>query len=188
MRDLSLHLLDIVQNSISAGADKIDIKICADKANDRICIEINDNGAGMDESFLKEVLSPFSTSRKTRRVGLGIPLLEAACTRADGGLDITSVRFKGTSVKACFKISHIDRAPLGDVAQTMVNLIMGSPDIDYEMELDNIKESFRFSTAQIRQTLGEVPLVQYEVMMWIKEYIDEGIKNIFGGLLDEIIG
>lgn len=188
MRDLSLHILDIVQNSITAGADKINIRICADKDKDKISIEIRDNGSGMEESLLEEVRSPFSTSRKTRRVGLGIPLLEAACERADGKLEIDSVRFKGTSVKACFKISHIDRAPLGDVAQTMVNLIMGRPDVDYEMELDNRKESFRFSTAQIRQTLGEVPLIEYEVMIWIKEYIDEGIKNIFGGLLDEIVG
>lgn len=187
MKDLSLHLMDIVQNSITAGAGKINILICADSQHDLLQIEITDNGIGMEEDFLRNVVNPFATTRNTRRVGLGIPLFEASAKSASGGLEITSEKFVGTTVKADFKISHIDRLPLGDIAQTMSSLVMAKPDIEYDLTLDNKKERFNFSSTEIKSRLGEVPITQFEVIAWIGEYINEGIKTIFGGVLDEIL-
>ena len=182
MRDLSLHLLDIVQNYISARAGEIQIKIYADQKKDFL-----DNGECLEESLVKKVLSPFTTSRNTRKVGLGIPLFESATKRSSGDFSITSKKYEGTCIKAGFKISHIDRPPLGDVADTMVSLLVSDPEIEYDMELYNTEESFRFSTFEIRQKLGVVPLTEFEVLEWIRGYLNEGIKNIFGGVLDEII-
>lgn len=186
MRDLSLHLMDIVQNSISAKANKIDIVIYADKELDLMEFIVTDNGVGMEDSFLKNVTDPFTTTRLTRKVGLGIPLLEASAKRSCGGLIVSSKRFEGTSVKATFKISHIDRLPLGDVTETIIGLIVACSDIEYEMELRNSKDFFKFSTITIKNKLGDVPIIHFEVIKWIREYVNEGIKIIFGGVLDEI--
>ncbi|MFZ5990126.1 MAG: ATP-binding protein [Bacillota bacterium] len=187
MRDLSLHLMDIVQNSISAKAARIDILICADSKLDLLVIEVKDNGIGMDESFLKDAANPFTTTRTTRKVGLGISLFEASAKRASGKLGITSQKMVGTKVNASFKISHIDRLPLGDIAETMVSLIISQPDIEYNLILDNTKERFVFSTFDIKGRIGEVPITQFDVIKWIREYINEGIKITFGGVLDEIL-
>ncbi|TYQ16467.1 UNVERIFIED_CONTAM: histidine kinase/DNA gyrase B/HSP90-like ATPase [Acetivibrio alkalicellulosi] len=186
MRDLSLHVMDIVQNSLSAKSDRIDIIICARPEIDILEITIKDNGIGMDEDFLKEVKSPFKTTRTTRKVGLGISLFEASAKSASGELNINSQKNVGTVIKACFKISHIDRLPLGDLAQTITTLIMSQPDVEYVLNMDNQKECFVFNSYDIKKTMGEVPITQYEVIKWIGEYIDEGIKIIFGGVLDEI--
>ncbi|CDG35017.1 histidine kinase [Acetivibrio thermocellus BC1] len=188
MRDLSLHLMDIVQNSIDAKASKISILICADKKSDLLEIEVKDNGIGMDSDFLKEVVNPFTTTRDTRRVGLGIPLLKASAKRASGELEITSEKLVGTTVKASFKISHIDRLPLGNLAQTMESLIVARPDIEYDLTLDNKKERFIFNSFEIKRRIGEVPLTHFEVLKWIGEYVNDGVKTIFGGILDEILG
>lgn len=186
MRDLSLHIMDIVQNSLSAKADRIDITICALTDNDLLEIEIKDNGVGMDEDFLKDIKNPFKTTRTTRKVGLGISLFEASAKNASGDLSINSKKNLGTEVKACFKISHIDRLPLGNVAETLTTLIMAQPDVEYNLVIDNKKDQFTFSSLDIKKTLGDVPITQFEVIKWIGEYIDEGIKTIFGGVLDEI--
>ncbi|MDQ2085468.1 ATP-binding protein [Herbivorax sp. ANBcel31] len=188
MRDLSLHIMDITQNSLSAKADKIDIKICALSDKDLLEIEIKDNGVGMDEDFLKEVKNPFKTTRTTRKVGLGISLFEASAKSTSGKLSINSKKGVGTEVKACFKISHIDRLPLGNVAETMTTLIMAQPQVEYKLVIDNKKEEFTFSSIDVKKAIGDVPITQFEVIKWIGEYIDEGIKIIFGGVLDEVNG
>lgn len=187
MRDLSLHLMDIAQNSITAGASKISISICADRELDLLELEITDNGIGMDECFLKEVVNPFVTTRGTRRVGLGIPLFEASARRASGGLRITSKKSVGTTIKADFKISHIDRLPLGDIAQTLKVLLIARPDIEYEMVFDNRKKSFNFNSFEVKKRIGEVSITEFEVLTWICEYVNEGVKTIFGGVLNEIL-
>ncbi|MGI6777638.1 MAG: ATP-binding protein [Acetivibrionales bacterium] len=187
MRDLSLHLMDILQNSISAGADTVLIRIEADKSADQLLIIIDDNGTGIDRCLLDKVTDPFMTSRTTRKIGLGIPLFKASANKAGGELEIESVKGKGTTIKAVFKISHIDRLPLGDLAETVVTLIGGRPDIRFKIELYNMKENFRIDTLEIEDRLQDVPISNYEVLMWIKEYINEGVKIIFGGVLDEIL-
>jgi len=186
MRDLSLHLLDIIQNSISAGADKITVSVYADDDADTLTVMIEDNGSGMDEKLLKQVTDPFITTRSTRKVGLGIPLLKASAQRASGDLTISSVKGEGTTLSAVFKISSIDRLPLGDVAETMVDVITAEPEITFRLKLKSKKDEFIFDSSEVKQKLGDVPITQHEVITWIKEYIDEGVKAIFGGVLNEI--
>ena len=119
MKELSLHILDIVKNSVKAKADLIEIKIDEDRAGNRLVIEIIDDGCGMSEEFLKRVRDPFTTTRTTRKVGMGIPLFEMAAVMAGGSFDISSKVGEGTKVAAVFAYDSIDRAPLGDMVGTM---------------------------------------------------------------------
>ena len=186
MRDLSLHLLDIIQNSIAADASKIITTIYANQSDDELGIIVEDNGHGMDKELLDKVTDPFVTTRKTRNIGIGIPLLKSSSEMAGGRLDIDSTRGKGTVLKSTFKIGHIDRLPLGDVSDTFVSLIAARPDIEYELKLYNGNESYLFNSFEIKEKLGDVPITEYEVLAWIREFINEGVKTIFGGVLNEI--
>lgn len=185
MRDLSLHILDILQNSIAAKSKTIRINIIAVK--DILAIEILDDGIGMDEGFLKQVTDPFTTTRTTRKVGLGIPLLKLSAEMAAGEFNIMSTKGVGTSVKASFKISNVDRLPLGDIAQTVISVIVSYPDIDMCLYLSSEKESFTLDTVDIKNRIAGISIDNLDVINWIKEYIEEGVKTIFGGVLDEIL-
>lgn len=186
MRDLSLHLMDIIQNSITAKASRIYITFDADKSMDILKMTVADNGTGMDEELAKRVMDPFVTSRDTRKVGLGIPLLAASCERSSGSLSIDSAKGNGTVLTASFKLSHIDRPPLGDISETIATVVSSNPEVEVEFKLTSPNGSFEFRTEEIKQKLGEVPITHYEVLAWIKEYLNEGVKITFGGVLDEI--
>lgn len=140
MEDLSLHILDIVENSIRACAKKIEIKIIEDKKRDLLNIEIIDDGEGMDRKTLRNVLDPFFTTRNTRRVGLGLPLLAQSAEESGGSIKIKSKPGKGTKVKAIFGYSHIDRRPLGDIYKSLKVLVAANPDINfiYEYRKDDV--------------------------------------------------
>jgi anti-sigma regulatory factor (Ser/Thr protein kinase) len=182
MEELSLHILDIVQNSIVAGATLIEVEIVEDTSKDTLEIDINDNGCGMDEEVLKRVCDPFTTGRTTRRVGLGIPLFKLAAEQTGGSFEITSEKGVGTKVRAVFGYSHIDRQPLGDTASTMHQLITANDEIDilYTHTKDN--KSFTADTREMRAVLGGVPFSQFEVSVWLLEYLKEGEAS----LADEI--
>jgi len=139
MEDLSLHILDIVENSIRAHAKKIEIKIIEEKKKDLLTIEIIDDGKGMDKKTLKNVLDPFFTTKSTKRVGLGLSLLAQSAEESGGSIKIESKPGQGTKVKAVFGYSHIDRKPLGDVNESLKVLIAANPDINfiYEYQKDN---------------------------------------------------
>ena len=187
MRDLSLHLMDIIQNSIKAQASMISTRIIADKKKDQLMIEIIDNGVGMDQALLNQIRDPFVTTRTTRKVGLGIPLLEASAKRAEGEFMIESQKYKGTSIKAKFKISHIDRLPLGNVAETFMSLVSANKDINFSLELSNMQEIFKFSVFDVKNRLNGISIDNIDVLIWIRDYINEGVNNIFGGVLNEIL-
>ncbi len=178
MKELSLHILDIAKNSVKANAALIEIIINEDKTNNLLTIDINDNGCGMSEEFLKTVKNPFSTTRTTRKVGMGISLFEAAAVQCGGGLDITSQEGVGTKLNVRFLYDHIDRAPLGDMAGTMETLISGSPDIDFLYRHTVEGKEFIFDTREIRNVLSEVPLDTPEVLLWIDDFIKEGLNEI----------
>lgn len=186
MKEISLHLLDIVRNSVSAGADRISIKLSCRVKEDILDITIEDNGRGMDEKLLKRVTDPFATTRTTRKVGLGIPLFMSAAESTGGYFEISSVPGNGTVVKAGFGISSIDRLPLGDLAGIITDLIMSEPEINYILVLECKGRSFRMDTAEIVKTLNGVPVTEYVVLEWIREYLNSGLSEIFGGVLDEI--
>lgn len=185
MRELSLHILDILENSLEAGATKIWIEITEDSANNRLTINIQDNGRGMSEEILQRVGDPFFTTRTTRHVGLGIPLLRAATRRCNGDLSIRSQVGVGTQVLATFELDHIDRAPLGDMRATLLGAILSyrEGDIHYRHQVDD--RVFEFDTAEMRQVLGDVPLTHPQVREWLTEFLAEGFADLYGKRSDQ---
>jgi signal transduction histidine kinase len=148
MEDLSLHILDIAENSISGSAKRIEIRIEEDQANDVLTIEIKDDGKGMDEQTLQQALDPFFTTRTTRRVGLGLSLLAQATRETDGKIELNSSPGQGTMVKATFCLSHLDRKPMGDINETMRILVAGHPEIDFLYEHKKNGSVYRFDTRE----------------------------------------
>jgi hypothetical protein len=182
MRELALHILDIVENSIDADAHRIDLIIVEDVNHDRLQITVQDDGRGMDAEMVKRVRDPFFTTRSTRHVGLGIPLFAAAAERCDGELSIHSVPGKGSTVSATFRHSHIDRAPLGDMAGTLMCILLRSERLDLRYEhriLDGASErSFELDSGQLQRDLGNIPLSQPTVRRWLSEYIAQGERGL----------
>ncbi len=178
MKELSLHILDIAKNSVKAKATLIEIIVDEDTNKNLLTIEIKDNGCGMSKEFLRTVKDPFSTTRTTRKVGMGISLFEAAAVQCGGKLDISSEVGVGTTLTTTFELDSIDRAPLGDMAGTMVTLISGSPSIDFMYKHIKDEKEFVLDTRELRQILGEVSLDMPDVLMWIEEYINEGLIEI----------
>ena len=134
MEDLSLHILDIVENSVKAEAREIRIVIAEDTEGDRLSLEIHDDGKGMDETTRRKALDPFFTTRTTRRFGLGLPLLAEAARQSGGSLELDSAPGRGTIVTVDFQISHPDRKPLGDIASTLGTILAGRPELDLAFE------------------------------------------------------
>ncbi len=178
MKELALHILDIAQNSIAAKATSIKIEILEDLQLDRLEILIEDNGKGMAEEELVRALDPFYTSRKTRRVGLGLSLFQAAAEQCDGGLVLQSHKGTGTVVKATFKHSHIDRAPLGNITDSLITLIQADPNIDYLYTHQYNDKKIYFDTKEIKNILKEVEITNIEVLVWLREYIDSELKEL----------
>lgn len=178
MRELALHILDIAENSISAGASQINITVSEDLEKDRLTITIEDNGKGMDTETLERINDPFVTSRTTRKVGLGIPFFKAAAEACAGGLNIQSQPGVGTKVDVNFKHSHIDRMPLGDLVCTLLTLIIGSPHIHWLFEYRINNCTFIFDDEPIKQILDGVPLSEPTVMKFIRETLEEGIQDV----------
>lgn len=183
MRDISLHLLDIVQNSVTAGARHIDISFALD-GQGILTMTVKDDGKGMTEDLLRHVRSPFITSRTTRKVGLGIPLLQENAQRTGGNVDIQSKPGEGTTISATFDTRSIDCLPLGDLPGTMVSLILSNPKTP-EFSLLCVSETgeMTFSTAEARGALGDVPLSEPEVVSWMRESMQEEIQPILGGII-----
>ena len=150
MEDLSLHILDIVENSIRAKASRIEIKVVEDIRKDLLTIEIKDDGQGIDEETIKKVRDPFFTTRTTRKVGLGLPLLSQAARESGGDVEIESKVGRGTRVKATFGYSHIDRKPLGNIETTLTTLIAGNPAVDFIYEHKKDEIEYRLDTKEIR--------------------------------------
>ena len=179
MNELSLHILDICQNSIKANANLIKITITDNTIGNIYKIEIVDNGSGMDKKTLSQVADPFFTTRTTRKVGLGISLFKMAAEIAGGSLEITSTINEGTKVTTIFQNSHIDRAPLGDIEDTLSILILNENQIDIFYQHIHNDDTYIFDTREVRKVLDGIPFTDYNVIMWIKNNIKEGIINIF---------
>jgi hypothetical protein len=181
MEDISLHLLDLVQNSITAKATLIHISIREIPDKGQIWVEVQDNGTGMNSCQLQQVSDPFYTTRTTRRVGLGIPMFQASAEATGGRLHIESEPGKGTALRALFISSHIDCLPLGRLEDTLAALIFLNPDVDIVYVHEYCGRQFLMDTRQIREILGEVDIADPTVIQWIKEYIRNGLNEINGG-------
>ncbi len=175
-----MHILDIVENSLAAGACRIEIRIVEDLPDDRMSIEIVDDGCGMDEKMLGQVLDPFFTTRTTRRFGLGLPLLKEACRVSDGSLCVESQPGRGTRVQATFQHSHIDRKPLGNIGDTLITLIAGHPEVDLLYEHRRNRALFVLDTREIKEGLGDVPLNTPLVLSTLRTHIQSGLKELEG--------
>ena len=181
MRELSLHILDLAQNSLTAGASRLDIIVEIDHKKDLVAITLSDDGKGMAPDFLKTVTSPFTTTRTTRKVGLGIPMFKENAELTGGTFSIESTVGAGTKMRAGFVLSSIDRPPLGDLAATMISLVVSNPEFQFHLDYLVDGQSFSFDTEEIRAVLGPVPLDSPEVVSWMKDYLKEGIESLHGG-------
>lgn len=178
MRELALNILDIAENSVKAKARLVQILV---QARDNILtIRIVDDGCGMDAEFIARVTDPFTTTRTTRKVGMGIPLFKMAAEMAGGSFDIVSEKGKGTAVTATFVLNHIDRAPLGDLADTVVTLLDEDSGTDFVFEVRIDEKEFLFDTRELRKELDGVPVNEPEVLVFVREMIKENIKDIGG--------
>ena len=173
MRELSLNILDIAQNSLSAGAGLVTLTVDEDSGADSLTLRVEDDGRGMDADTLQRIRDPFYTTRTTRKVGMGIPLFRMAAEMTGGSLDIVSEPGKGTAVTASFSLSHIDRMPLGDMAGTLSALIRLNPQVDFVYRHRRDGREAALDTRELRQVLEGVPLDTPEVMEWIEGSLEE---------------
>lgn len=180
MTELSLNVLDIVNNSIRANASLIEITVCIHRSTDTLTIEITDNGCGMTKEQLERVHDPFYTTRTTRGVGLGIPFFQQAALSTGGSFAIKSKPGIGTTVTAVFGLSHIDRMPLGDMNSTIFTLIMANQQIDFLYTYIFDDRQFHLDTREFREILGGIPFDTPQVSNYIKEYLEENQKDVNG--------
>jgi anti-sigma regulatory factor (Ser/Thr protein kinase) len=177
MQDLSLHILDIAENSIRAGATEIRIKIVEDRKKNLFLIEISDNGKGMDEETKKKVLDPFFTTKACKKTGLGVPLLAQSAKECGGDFTIKTENGRGTTVTASFQYDHVDRKPLGDIGNTLIVLIASNPDIDFVFEHRKNDSRYILKTAEIRKELDGIPVNTPDVIKIIKDDISAWLNS-----------
>ena len=183
MRDLSLHLLDLAQNSITAGASLVTIRITVAE-DEWLTMELIDNGKGMSPELLQRVTSPFATTRTTRKVGLGIPMMMENAEKAGGSLTLKSEVGKGTEMTVVMDTGNIDCLPLGDLSGTVLSLILTNPMFpDFLFEGRTPRGECSFDTREIRAALGsDIPLNEPEVAAWLQQALKEEIDPIVGGV------
>ena len=182
MRELSLNILDIAQNSVSAGSTRIGIDVLESSEAHTLTIRISDNGCGMSEATVKRVQDPFYTTRTTRKVGMGIPLFKMAAEMTGGSFSIDSAVGKGTTTRAVFRLRSIDRMPLGDISGVIHTLVTFHPDMDFLYRYGYNDKSFTMDTRQFREILQGVPLNAPDVSDYIAEYLKENKNETDGGV------
>ncbi|MBM3300136.1 MAG: ATP-binding protein [Deltaproteobacteria bacterium] len=178
MEDLSLHILDVAENGIIAGATLIEITVEEDVKGDRLTVTVRDNGRGMEPEFLARVLDPFTATRTTRKVGLGLSLFQQSAQEAGGRLEIESTPGAGTKVMAFMSHGHIDRKPMGNMVATVTTLIEGNPEVDFVYTHRINSREYVLDTRELRQELEEIPLNNPQVVAWINEHLTSGLREI----------
>lgn len=178
MKELALHILDIAQNSIRAGACEIRIRITESSTDDLLTILISDDGKGMDQETLQKATDPFFTSRKTRRVGLGLSLLSMNAVLSGGDMKITSSPGAGTAVNAIFRLSHIDRPPLGDIGGTVSFLITANPSMNIAYEYSADGQKWGVTTHDIMEVLGATSITDLKIVKYLREMITENTNEL----------
>ncbi|HOI86453.1 MAG TPA: sensor histidine kinase [Lentimicrobium sp.] len=178
MKDFAMHIMDIVQNSISAGASQISVTITESEADDSLKLVITDNGKGIPAAMLEKVTDPYTTSRTTRKVGLGLPLLKQHAESTGGHLSIASEEGKGTVAEASFGLSHLDRQPLGDVAGTIVLLAAANPERRFIYRHTTPYGSYTFDTDEVNEVLEGMSISEAPVIRFLREMIEENLKEI----------
>ncbi len=180
MRDLSMHITDIVQNSVRAKAKLVQLTI--EEKQDWLIFTFEDDGTGMNEETVKKVTDPFFTSRTTRKVGLGLPLFKQNAEMTGGSLHVFSELGKGTKVKVVMGLHHIDRPPVGDLPSTMAMIITGNPDVDMVFKYIKIDNEFSLDSREVKEALDGMDIRMPQVTSFLKEMIDENLKEIKANL------
>jgi anti-sigma regulatory factor (Ser/Thr protein kinase) len=180
MRDLSMHIIDIVQNSVRAGASFVKINIEVKEPGNVLVLEISDNGCGMDSEMVKSVVDPFVTSRTKRKVGLGLPFLKMNAENTGGNISIESEPGKGTVVTALFYLSHIDCIPFGDVSGSVALTISGNPNVDFVFGFRGSNGDFLLDSREIKKELDGISIGHPKVVTFLKEMIEGGIGELDG--------
>ncbi len=178
MNDLSLHILDVAENCINADAKNIKILVDEDLKNNKLIIEIDDDGKGMNQETVKEVMNPFVTSRTTRKVGLGIPFLKEAAEIAGGKIEIESKRNYGTKIKAVFQYDNIDRKPLGDLTETLIALLLLAKNTEIHFKYSKNEKMFEFDSKELKNELGLDSLGDINLLNNLKIILNEKILEI----------
>lgn len=178
MKELSLNILDVAKNSVTAGATKIGILV--EETPGRLTITITDNGCGMTPEFVQQVTDPFTTTRTTRKVGMGLSLMKMEAQMSGGDLSIESTVGEGTTVTSWFDPDNIDMPPLGDLTSSITTLIQGSPDIDFVFTHRTPAGEYTLDTGEIRQIMGDISLSEPEIIAWLTDYLHENESNIEG--------
>lgn len=178
MKDLALHILDILQNSVTAGAKLVQLSIEENPSADKYIVTITDDGKGMSEEMVQQVTDPFFTTRTTRKVGLGLPLLKQNAERTGGNLTIDSKPGEGTKVTAVFSYSHIDRLPTGDIPGILALTASSYAEIDFIYKHHTPEGIFSFDTAEIKETLEGVPINNPQVITFMKDFIRDNLAEI----------
>jgi hypothetical protein len=178
MLELSMHILDIAQNSLRAQARGVEIRVLEDLGKDLLRVEVLDDGRGMSPETVKKVTDPFYTTRPSRVAGLGVPFLKEAAERCGGGLEVHSREGEGTRIVATFQLEHFDRAPLGDMGETLAILITGNPGVEFLYEHRVNGRTYRLDTREMREILGPVGLEDPSVFAFIRQDVQQGLKAI----------
>jgi anti-sigma regulatory factor (Ser/Thr protein kinase) len=178
LEDLSLHILDIVENAIAAQGKKIDILIMEEPKKDRLVIEIKDDGIGMEEEVSQKAIDPFFTTRTSRRVGLGLSLMAQAAQEAGGILRIESELGKGTKVTATLQYHHIDRKPLGSMIETMTTLLLGNPELNISYTHQKEGKSYTLNSQWLKERFKDRSFTDPEVIQWLRKHLKEGLGQI----------
>lgn len=178
MKDLSLHIMDIVQNAISAGASLIEVGLQEDMLKNKLVLTIRDNGRGMSAELLQKVSDPYYTTRTSRKVGMGIPLLKHNAEQSGGGLSIDSEPGKGTILVAVFVHDHIDRPAAGDIPGVMSLLTGANPEIEFVYKHRMNETEYIYDTREVKQVLEDMPVNEPQVMKYLKEMIQENLNEL----------
>ena len=178
MKDLSMHIMDIIQNSVRAEASLVELEIKESLKDDLFSISIKDNGFGMSEELLAKVIDPFFTTRTTRKVGLGLSLLKQNAEQTGGSMKLSSVEGVGTILKAVFSHSHLDRPSLGDIAGIMVLLVGANPEMDFLYRHITDNGEYIFDTKEVKEVLEDVSVTDPNIIKYLKELINENLNTI----------
>lgn len=176
MKELSLNILDVAKNSVTAGATRIPITV--DETPEKLTIVISDNGCGMTPEFVARVTDPFTTTRTTRKVGLGLPLMKMEAQMSGGDLTIESEVGVGTTVTTWFDPRNIDMPPLGDLISSVITLIQGSPDIDFVFTHRKNGREYTLDTGEIRLIMGDISLAEPEILNWLTDFLKENESTL----------
>lgn len=177
MKDISFHITDITQNSVRAGAKRIDVELL--QKNDVLSFVITDDGIGMSAETIARITDPFYTTRTTRKVGLGVPFLVQNAEQCGGSVHINSTIGQGTRVEAEFVLSNIDCPPLGNLASTLMMLLIGNPDIETTIHFQHDAKKFSISTSDLREAAGDIPIAHPTVANLLERILQDHLDTVF---------